>query len=583
MSDDKKRGKPDAATATLGQAGASLASAMTELLGCAFEMAGKRAGPMSSEADGAMPAPGPSANWLDALFRSYRDYLGQWAATLPAVAQRISQVLQGGGGNRLLIAATPPAGVVKALEKMQNNLATTDPTVAAIKQKAATEELREKDLPDLLRQAHTIIDGDRVGDLPALLDRLKYDFRMRGKAALKQIRDELKWLTDSDKNTQLYKMLDALSQALGEKAVRKILRKHWLVRLADAVGKQGSNRIPEILESWLRDEFQKCGIELSGQLTVLGNQRDVLVLDHAVDAVFEIRRPSSLPAKKDATHTATRKVTGNKQFRIYGSREGQRYEVEGRKLLLPARVHDASQGTIVWSVDKLIVQEALDNRQAYGPMKAWDIGQGNTPLALFMVDYKEGDLGAYLELGLGCFAAPRTDPLAVGMYALGSVLVTTKFSQEAGQRIWGYDKQLADIEIEYRHRQVRCTLGNAGSGPMLVLEMPRGGESASAGIPLFSYTTKGSAWHRTVITRSGTGETMRSGGSQVTLSMTGMKSGGKKNDSIRRFWDNLLWFGIVNAEGRLERMPMFTTWTEHMSAELAPPCVVTARDNSAPA
>ena len=39
-----------------------------------------------------------------------------------------------------------------------------------------------------------------------------------------------------------------------------------------------------------------------------------------------------------------------------------------------------------------VVQESLDNRQAYGPMKAWDIGQGSTPLALLMVDYKEGEV-----------------------------------------------------------------------------------------------------------------------------------------------------------------------------------------------
>ncbi|HEX7812748.1 MAG TPA: hypothetical protein VF460_12635 [Burkholderiales bacterium] len=579
MSDDKKKPAPGATTETPGKAGAALASAMADLLGRAFEIAARKAGTPSNEGVGPAPA---QAGWIDALFSTYRGYLGQLASILPAVAQRISQERQGAEGNRLLVAATPPAGVAKSLDNMRNSLATTDSTIAAIKQKAGREELRERDLPALLREAHAVIDADGIGDLPALLDRLKYDFRMHGKAALKQARDELKWLTDSDKNAGLYKVLDALSHALGEKTVRKLLRKHWLDQLADAVGKKGEHRIPAGLEAWLREELRNAGIELSGQITGLGNQREVLVLDHAVDAVFEIRRPSILPAK-GASSKARKDVTANGQFRVYGAREGRNYEVEGRKLLLPARVLDASQGMVVWSVDKLVVQESLDNRQAYGPMKAWDIGQSNTPLALFMVDYKEGDLGPYLELGLGCFAAPRTDPLAVGMYALGSVLVTTKFSQEAGRRIWGYDKRLANIEIEYRHRQVKCTLGNGGSAPTLTIEMPRGGGSASVGIPLFSYTIKGSSWHRTVITRSGTGEMMRSGGSQVTLSMTGLRSGGRKEDVTREFWDSLLWFGIVNSHGHVERMPMFTTWTEHMSAELGAPAVVAARDNSAPA
>lgn len=592
MTSDTNARDPSRTGQNMGQAGAMLASAMAEIFARAFDIAGRRSGQSVLASLSPGQDSGTPSSWIDALLANYRQYLGEMVTTLPAVAQRIAADLRTGKGDRPLFLAQLPVLEGFCKTNATTGLAVTPATVKAICDAAEGESIAPKDVPGLLKSAHVLLDGEGVRDLPALFDRLKHDFRARGKAALPQIRNDLIWLLQDKQNIQSCKMLDALSHALGETAVRKVLSKHWLEKYAAAVAAYvGSREQPaeagkttgiHALASEFGQAFRKPGIVLSDRLSLLTNPTDALLLDHANDAVFEIRRPTPLLAgelTQDIAATTDMGLSG-KLHRVYGSREGRRYKINGRELLLPLRVHDARQGTVVWSIDKLTVQELLDNRQDFGHLKAWDIGGGSTPIALFMVDYCEGDLGAYGELGLGCFAAPRRDPLAVGMFALGTIHVTTDLARDVGKSVWGFEKETSDLELRCAHREATCVLKSATGGADLKLTLPRGGEGSSQKIPMFAYTIKDGAWHRTVITRSGNGEALQGGGRRVALS-TGRPSATSRTGAPR-LADNLYHLGITNRHGELARAPIFTVWTEHMSAELESPSVVTTREVAFP-
>jgi hypothetical protein len=139
--------------------------------------------------------------------------------------------------------------------------------------------------------------------------------------------------------------------------------------------------------------------------------------------------------------------------------------------------------------------------------------------------------------------------------------------------------------------------------------LPRGGEGSSEQLPVFAYTLKGPApaaeqevddddeaackaggagedennqqrkkrdhhvtWHRSVLTRSGRGETLRGGGSRVTIEIT---PEGRKQPLCAA----LLRLDLVaSASGDL-RTPLFTVWTERMSGELGSPSYVAVRED----
>jgi len=132
---------------------------------------------------------------------------------------------------------------------------------------------------------------------------------------------------------------------------------------------------------------------------------------------------------------------------VYGEQEGLAYEVNGKAIRLPLRVVDASQALAAWSVDKRLVQEALPKVPDLD-LRAWDTGANRTPVTLMFVHYKDGDLGPYYELGLGCFVAPRRDPLSVGVYMLDSILVSSRPAVDVGEVIWGYEKEYVRVRLD---------------------------------------------------------------------------------------------------------------------------------------
>jgi len=569
--DTGQRRDPKAPNAAFGRAGSVLAAAWSEFFARAFEAGGRTVSDAILQALSPAERDGSSSGGIEALIERYRQVLGETASLLPAVGRYLTGLAKpvSGGTNRLLFRVstreTQDAGVQWQIAAREDQpdwplriLFTTQTTIEAL-ESAAKTGLRPDSatLADLVFGAAVTIECRNVRDLAVLLDELKYEFRRRGPSALPEIRDELRALLDPELD-QYYPTLTVLKHALGEQVMERIVAERILSKYAGALEGGGSALGSSVLE-WIQDRFRSVGIVLSDRVSAVAARHDGLILDHLNDAVYEVRY--------FADH-----------YDVYGLREGRRYNVswDGHDVdvLLPVRVLDASQGFVVWSIDKRTVQEQLDCDRT--DLEAWDTGAGKTPVVLFIVDQREGDLGAYAEIVLGCLATPPGQPLAVGLWTLGEVPINSPLAKAANEAIWGYRKVDARIEIDYRDSSVICELRGTSTRddgePCLRLVLPRGGEAASMPLPLLAYTVKPrspetqSSLHRTVITRSGSGEQVRGGGTGVSLVVGNRETFG--------LCDNLRHLGLIDDYGVLARRPLFTVWTERVTAEIGAPALV---------
>lgn len=243
------------------------------------------------------------------------------------------------------------------------------------------------------------------------------------------------------------------------------------------------------------------------------------------------------------------------------------HTVDGRTVLLPARVDDASQGMAVYAVEP---GAARDRLAALGwPFEPVVTGTGAALLAVLFVDYRRSDLGSYAELGAAVLARPAGDPLAPPGMVILSLPVSGTFTRDAGQQIWGYPKLLAPaLRVERAGAEARCRLAPAEAAGFRIT-LSRRGFSASRELPFATYSVKAGIPVRTVLHRSGRSERLRFGG-KVELAL-GKTEGGACP------------CGIADADGStgclcamlkgfgLPKPPIATGWTEVMTARIARP------------
>jgi hypothetical protein len=237
------------------------------------------------------------------------------------------------------------------------------------------------------------------------------------------------------------------------------------------------------------------------------------------------------------------------------------YTVEGRPLILPVRVHDAAQGLVVYTLPAARANAVLAARGA--PAHAMKVDRELAAVVVFGVRYRVSDLGSFEEMGLALLAAPDSDPWAIGLYLLAHP-VTGSFSREAGHVIWGYPKTVETIDCAWEEHAVTWTLRRRAGGPAIVaVTFPRGGRGASVAVPLPTYTLLDGKLHRTVFTRTGLGERIRTGGEGVALTL-----GEAAADPADPGW------GILDGLAAAGARPILSAWTEHLSGEFGPPRLI---------
>ncbi|MEO8038577.1 MAG: hypothetical protein ABI794_07385 [Betaproteobacteria bacterium] len=575
MAHDKNDSPADPVTGALGQALSAVTTSGTDLFARAIEIGGRQIANAIVQALQPAQSRESAPGRLDLLMTRYRDALGELALNVPAIAHRLSHGLDPVDGRRWMfrawldacrpapsgpnpeVPAMPRLGQLEVLSRGGGSLFVTTNTLEYVA-KAAREAQLPPDLSPLLGALPATLDDEQARDIPQLFDRLKYDFRRRGATALPDIRQALEWLVAPDLGPQLA-LTEVLLRTLGAHCSGEVLRKDALAQFATRLGAHPPRgNLDTEVEDELGAAFRFAGILLSRRLSVVARLDRWLVLDHETDRVFEIRRTL---------------VDGTTLADVYGPAHcSYRAMIDDTRLLLPIRVLDAAHGMVAWSVDRRTVQETL-NLYSGNVLKAWDMGGGKTPVVLFATEQREGDLGPYLELGLACIVAPRQDPLAVGMIVLDDILVTPGLGQRASNAIWGARKIAADLHFRRDERSATARVRDATGQLQIELTVPRGGDGTSVDVPLFLYTRKGEMLHRTVIRRSGSGESLRAGGRGVALTITEAGNSTRLGDNLRRL-------GIVDmGSGTLSLTPLFSAWSEYVTAQLpAPELVVTPED-----
>jgi len=290
----------------------------------------------------------------------------------------------------------------------------------------------------------------------------------------------------------------------------------------------------------LRQAFSESGIRLAGTVTVEPLEIGWLIRDELTGRSYSLQQEDG-------------------HLKVYGRQEGGSYLIEDKPVMLPARVEDASQGLAVYLVSKQPVQQILDADPGQ-PFKALNLGNDRTPLAIFIVDYRQSDLGSYHELGIAFFVAPRNDPLAIGMY-IRELPVDEQLSCNAGREIWGYPKTVQSLHFVYEPGSASCALIKSGSDrPLLAITFERGGSESSHALPSYSYTMKRGMPHRTIFTRSGLNERIRLGGAGVKLVL----------DNHQAVASGGVW-QMLQASRLTNTTPILHAWTEHMSGEFGTP------------
>jgi hypothetical protein len=130
------------------------------------------------------------------------------------------------------------------------------------------------------------------------------------------------------------------------------------------------------------------------------------------------------------------------------------HTIAGTVLTMPVKIRTATQHTAMFSVDADAAQRMID----YSGLQVCRYLPGRTIVVLMLMHYIDGDLGQYYEYGTNVMVNPPGST-ATGPRALQSagafihhLPVDQEFTLEAGTRIWGYPKVMADFTIRDGHQ-----------------------------------------------------------------------------------------------------------------------------------
>ncbi|WP_327087409.1 acetoacetate decarboxylase family protein [Nonomuraea sp. NBC_01738] len=193
--------------------------------------------------------------------------------------------------------------------------------------------------------------------------------------------------------------------------------------------------------------------------------------------------------------------------------------IQGRTVNLPVRVRDATVCSAMYAVRADAARAVI----AYSGLDVAEVLPGKAICTLLFVDYRDGDLDAYHEFGVAFLVRPPGGGGKVGLSDLreaGAFIhwlpVDQSFTLEAGRSMWGFPKELADIDLRLSSPYKRCIVRKDGRLVIDLLLRP-GFPVPRPAVPLTAYT------HRDGVTRAvpawmgGRGVTMRPGGALVRL------------------------------------------------------------------
>jgi hypothetical protein len=130
------------------------------------------------------------------------------------------------------------------------------------------------------------------------------------------------------------------------------------------------------------------------------------------------------------------------------------HTIAGTVLTMPVKIRKANQHMAMFSVNADAAQRLID----YSGLQVCRYLPGRAIVALMLMHYIDGDLGQYYEFGTSVMVNPPgagSKSKRGGLGALQSagafihhLPVDQAFTLEAGTKIWGYPKVMADFTIQ---------------------------------------------------------------------------------------------------------------------------------------
>jgi hypothetical protein len=190
------------------------------------------------------------------------------------------------------------------------------------------------------------------------------------------------------------------------------------------------------------------------------------------------------------------------------------YEIQGQTVTLPVIVRDASAGVAFFDVDAGAAQRFL-------PGDAFEVVEsvpGTAQLLIALIDYRDNDLGDYLEIGLTLFVRPQGGGEGSDGTFIVHLPVDQAFTNEAGRTIWGFPKSVQDITADHGDSSSTWSLRMDGQ-LVLNITVPRGGTDEMPDIEIQTYTYKDGVPHRTAFSQGGSGSQILLGGDGVSIEL----------------------------------------------------------------
>jgi hypothetical protein len=221
------------------------------------------------------------------------------------------------------------------------------------------------------------------------------------------------------------------------------------------------------------------------------------------------------------------------------------HDILGRTVTMPVDVRDGSSATVIFDVD-------VEAARALCPtgFEVVETAPGRAQFALALIDYRDNDLGSYLEVGTILFVRPEGGG-EDGTF-ITHLPVTEEFTCVAGTQIWGFPKTVERIETTNTDTTSRWVL--TMDGELVVdITLPRGGSDEMPPLPMAAYTLIDGHPHVTRFAQGGSGSGVHLG-AEVSF-ILGSHPVAKELASL----------------GLSSESVVLTTWTERMRARFEEP------------
>ncbi|MEV0581886.1 acetoacetate decarboxylase family protein [Nonomuraea sp. NPDC050310] len=186
--------------------------------------------------------------------------------------------------------------------------------------------------------------------------------------------------------------------------------------------------------------------------------------------------------------------------------------IDGRTVTLPVQVRQAAVCTASYAVRADAARAVL----AYTGVEVAEVLPGKAVCTLVFVDYGDSDLGAYHEFGMTFLVrAPGGGQPGAFVHWLP---VDQRFTLAAGRGIWGFPKELAEVELRMSSPYKRCIVRKDGRLVLDLLIKPGLPVPARTPVtPLTAYTHLDGITRRIPATMRAGGSRIRPGGALIRL------------------------------------------------------------------